>query len=73
MLRQAWEYYRELVSDPATRFPVLTLTAYALAWISWRVLEEPFLRLKRGLEYAAPAADCAVVGASSGTGFPRRA
>lgn len=54
-------------------FPVLTLTAYALAWISWRVLEEPFLRLKRGLEYAAPAADCAVVGASSGTGFPRRA
>ncbi len=39
MLRQAWKHYRELVSDPATRFPVLTLTVVfigcwaAFVWI----------------------------------------
>ncbi len=26
MLRTLWEHYRALVRDPATRFPVLTLT-----------------------------------------------
>jgi peptidoglycan/LPS O-acetylase OafA/YrhL len=35
--------------------PVFTGITYGLAWISWRVLEQPFLRLKRHFPYGATA------------------
>ena len=45
-------------------FPALVGMAYGLAWISWRVLEQPFLRLKSRFQYTGAdqgeAADAAL-------------
>ena len=35
-------------------FPALAALAYGLAWVSWRILESPFLELKRRVPYFAP-------------------
>ncbi|HWB87515.1 MAG TPA: acyltransferase [Bryobacteraceae bacterium] len=47
--------------------PVLACAAFAMAWTSWRLLEQPFLRLKSRVPYrAAPVASRKAIAVAAG-------
>lgn len=48
-------------------FPAMTAVAYGLAWISWRLLEQPFLKLKHHFPYAAEEKDAGADAALAAT------
>jgi peptidoglycan/LPS O-acetylase OafA/YrhL len=51
-------------------FPALAGLAFAVAWVSWRVLESPFLRLKERWEFV-PSKEAPVRFAVSGAAAPQ--
>lgn len=50
----AWAHTLPLIGK-YLYIPLFTAITYGLAWISWRLLEQPFLRLKRHFPYDAAA------------------